>query len=89
MQTVRILHSDYITFDQSVGHIVNAERYAHGWMIKVSESFAHCPANACVWKGEENNTIYFADHDVEVVETPFTYWNALKSSREVGVLAHA
>lgn len=88
MQTEMILHSNYITSSQSVGRIANAEREGLGWIIKVSESLAHHPENALVWEVEENNTLYFTDNEVEVVESPFACWNALKSSREIGGLAH-
>lgn len=37
MQQVKIINSDYITFDPVVGEIVNARRFGNGWMIKVSE----------------------------------------------------
>lgn len=89
MEKVRILDSDYITFDLAIGEIVNARRYCIGWMIKVSESFKFDEYNARVWRGDEDMELYFQDHEIEVVDvSPFAYWNALKSSRKVGELAH-
>ena len=88
MEKVRILDSDYITFDRVIGEIVNARWVGVGWAICVSESFKFCESNARVWRGDEDTELFFASHEVEVIEAPFAYWNALKSSRDVGELAH-
>lgn len=88
MEKVRILDSDYITFDPVIGEVVNARRDGAGWAICVSESFKFCESNARVWRGDEDTELFFASHEIEVIEAPFAYWNALKSSRDVGELAH-
>lgn len=85
MEKVRILDSDYITFDPAIGEIVNARRDGTGWAICVSESFKFCEYNARIWRGDEDTELFFASHEIEA---PFAYWNALKSSRNVGELAH-
>lgn len=86
MQKVRILDSDYITFDPAIGEIVNARRDGTGWAICVSESFKFCESNARIWRGDEDTELFFSSNEVEVIEVPFAYWNALKSSRAVGAL---
>ncbi|QLF85339.1 hypothetical protein STSR3_55 [Salmonella virus STSR3] len=40
-----------------------------------------------MWRGDEDTELFFASHEIEVIEAPFAYWNALKSSRDVGELA--
>ncbi|QGF21208.1 hypothetical protein KMB89_gp09 [Citrobacter phage HCF1] len=40
------------------------------------------------WRGDEDTELFFASHEIEVIESPFAYWNALKSSRDVGEFAH-
>ncbi|UTQ80602.1 hypothetical protein Motto_68 [Pseudomonas phage Motto] len=79
MQQVKIINSDYITFDPVVCEIVNARRFGNGWMIKVSESFIFCRDNARVWSGDEDQEMYFGSWEVEEVKSPFAYWNKLKS----------
>lgn len=84
MQKVRILHSDYVSFDNAVGHIVSAFKSGYGWAIPVGESLPYDSMR--LYRDEAliplqlQHTLYFADHEVEVISNnPFAFWNKLKS----------
>lgn len=84
MQKVRILHSDYSSFNHAVGKIVMAEKGYSGWMIPVGESVKYDPdklyRDEAAWPIESQPTLFFAYDEIEVInENPFEFWNKLKS----------
>lgn len=76
---VKIIHSDYISFDCAIGKVVNAREFGSGFMIKVGEVFEYSEYISCVWVGEGDREFYFSAWEVEEVKEPFEYWNKLKS----------
>lgn len=86
MQQIRLLASDYISFNPAIGKVVNAFKSGSGWVVPVGESLKYDPHS--VWHEEaerpidEQPALFFAHYEVEVVkveENPFAFWNKLKS----------
>lgn len=81
------------TFSKTVGREILAEKDTCGWLVDVKYDVAHNKDS--IWIGAGSNKPFIPDEYVEVVKgestltgkNPFAYWNAIKSSREVGAIA--
>lgn len=84
MQKVKVLHSDYFTFNCAVGKVVSAFKTDFGWMIPTGESLPYDKMR--IYRDQSEiplhlqEKLFFADWEVELVsDNPFAFWNKLKS----------
>ena len=84
MKKVKVLHSDYISFNGAVGKVVSAFKNDFGWMIPRSESIPYDEMRLYRDQAEIplhlQEKLFFEDWEVELVsDNPFAFWNKLKS----------
>lgn len=84
MQKVKVLHSDYFSFNGAVGKVVSAFKTNYGWMIPKGESLPYDEMRLYRDEAElpphQQEKLFFEDCEVEVVsDNPFAFWNKLKS----------
>lgn len=83
MQKVKVLHSDYPSFNGAIGKVVSAFKTNYGWMIPKVESIPYDEMRLYCDEAELpphlQGKLFFADCEVEEIKSPFELWNKLKS----------
>lgn len=93
MQKIKLLKSDYRSFDRLIGKVVYAFKCNYGYQVPVGQSAKY--DRHSIYSDQEylpiemQETLFFTDEEVLAIDecNPFAFWNKIKSSRDVGAFA--
>lgn len=93
MQKIKLLRSDYRSFDCLIGKTVFAFKCEYGYQVPVGQTTRYDKHSIYRDQGhlpiEMQETLFFTDDEVLSIDecNPFAFWNKIKSSHDVGAFA--